>query len=77
MQDVRAKTLQRAAEILGGELSLAFRLRVTPSHLALWISGVEAPRDGAFLGAVDIVLEQDTKATQGLPNTRAKPELTD
>lgn len=59
MQDVRARTLQRAAEIMGGEQQLALHLRVTPSHLALWLEGREFPPDRIFLKAVDLVTEHD------------------
>jgi transcriptional regulator with XRE-family HTH domain len=60
MLGVRAKTLRRAAEIVGSEEALALRLGVTPSHLALWLRGAVEPPDGFFLRAVDIVLERDT-----------------
>ena len=59
MADVRARTLQRAAEIMGGEQQLAFHLKVTPSHLALWLQGTECPPDHIFLKAVDLVTEHD------------------
>ena len=51
------RTLQRAAEIVGGTEALAQRLKVTPSHLALWIKGEESPGDEIFLRAVDIVTD--------------------
>jgi hypothetical protein len=56
---VHAKTLQRAAEIVGGEQQLALRLKVTPSHLALWIQGIELPPGDIFLQAVDLVVDND------------------
>lgn len=59
MPDVRVRTLKRAAEILGGEEQLALRLKVTPSHLALWIAGKEPPPARVFLDAVDVVTEAD------------------
>ena len=43
MPTVYARTLKRAAEIVGGDTSLAVWLRVTPSHLSLWLSGTEDP----------------------------------
>jgi len=64
--------LQRAAEIIGDEVALAFKLRVTPSHLALWINGLERPPDDAFLKAVDIVLDHQ-RANAGAPKRPASP----
>ena len=57
MAEVHVRTLRRAAEIVGGEVELALRLKVTPSHLALWLTGVETPPPDAFLRAVDLVTE--------------------
>jgi hypothetical protein len=56
---VHARTLQRAAEIVGGEEQLALKLGVTPSHLALWIKGFADPPLDVFLRAVDLVAEHD------------------
>lgn len=66
MRDVRARTLKRAAEIVGGEQQLALHLKVTPSHLALWLQEIETPPDYIFLKAVDLVTEHDAlpKASQ-------------
>jgi hypothetical protein len=54
---VYARTLRRAAELLGSEEELALRLNVTPSHLALWIKDVAATPADVFLRAVDIIAE--------------------
>jgi hypothetical protein len=59
VQSVRARTLQRAAEIMGGEVQLALHLGITPSHLALWIRGLADTPDSVFLKAVDIVLPRN------------------
>ena len=59
MSDVHVRTLMRAAEIAGGAQELAFRLRVTPSHLSLWLGGVEPCPSHIFLKAVDLVLENN------------------
>jgi len=56
---VHVRTLMRAAEIAGGEQELAFRLKVTPSHLSLWMGGLEPCPSHIFLKAVDVVLERD------------------
>jgi hypothetical protein len=57
--DVHVRTLMRAAEIVGGPLELAFKLKVTPSHLSLWMGGLEPCPGHIFLKAVDLVLERD------------------
>jgi DNA-binding transcriptional regulator YdaS (Cro superfamily) len=56
---VYIRTLKRAAEIVGGEEELARRLKVTPTHLALWLGGVVSPPGDVFLRAADIVSEHD------------------
>lgn len=62
MPDVYIRTLIRAAEIAGGAQELAFRLKVTPSHLSLWLGGLEPCPGYIFLKAVDLVLETDIAA---------------
>ena len=42
-----------------GLLPLAVHLKVTPSHLALWLRGLEDPPTEAFLRAVDLVSEHE------------------
>ena len=54
-REIFMRTLQRAAELVGGEQQLAFELRVTPSHLALWLSGTEQPPIDVFLRALALV----------------------
>lgn len=56
------RTLQRAADIVGGPDALAQRLKVTPSHLELWLKGLESPREEIFLRAVDIVSDEQIDA---------------
>jgi hypothetical protein len=58
LPDVYVRTLERAAEIEGGAQALALRLKVTPSHLMLWMHGAERPPVEIFLRAVDLVSEQ-------------------
>jgi DNA-binding transcriptional regulator YdaS (Cro superfamily) len=53
--DLYLRTLERASQIAGGELALAIHLKVTPSHLSLWLKGLERPTTEAFLRAVDLV----------------------
>ena len=59
MADVRVETLKRAAQIVGGEQKLAIHLGVTPSHLALWLAGVEPTPSQIFLLAVDLITEDE------------------
>jgi hypothetical protein len=56
---VHARTLKRAAEIVGGEVELARRLKVTTKLLELWMGGVGVPPCDVFLKAADIVGEHD------------------
>jgi hypothetical protein len=57
--DLYLRTLQRASQIAGGEQALAMHLKVTPSHLSLWLKGLERPTTEAFLRAVDLVSEYE------------------
>jgi DNA-binding transcriptional regulator YdaS (Cro superfamily) len=54
---VHVRTLRRAAALVGGEQELALRLKVTPSHLVLWMAGAAVPPADVFLRAVDIVMD--------------------
>jgi DNA-binding transcriptional regulator YdaS (Cro superfamily) len=56
--EVHVRTLIRAAEIVGGEHELALRLKVTPSHLSLWMKGLATPPADVFLRVVDLILEE-------------------
>jgi hypothetical protein len=55
LADVYVRTLERAAQMTGGEQALALSLKVTPSHPSLWLLGAERPPTHVFLRAVDIV----------------------
>jgi hypothetical protein len=76
LPDVYVRTLKRAAQIEGGEEALAFRLKVTPSHLTLWIQGIERPPVEIFLRAVDLVTEQQFPLPEAkTAGPRSGPEL--
>lgn len=60
--EVYVRTLNRAAEIVGGAEALAYRLKVTPSHLDLWLRGVEQAPTHIFLKAVDLVQDSGESA---------------
>jgi DNA-binding transcriptional regulator YdaS (Cro superfamily) len=62
VSQVHIRTLARAAQIVGGPQELALKLNVTPSHLALWMSGAEPCPPNVFLHAVDLVLERAGQA---------------
>jgi hypothetical protein len=73
--DVYIRTLARAAEIVGGPQELAFKLKVTPSHLSLWMGGLEPCPGHVFLMAVDLVLERDIALQKKrlVPQPEAQP----
>jgi hypothetical protein len=54
---VQARTLARAAHIVGGVAALANRLRVSAEGLQLWLSGKADPPSKVFLEAIDIVFQ--------------------
>jgi hypothetical protein len=53
---VYARALHRACLVLGGVDQLAKHLDVTGEQLRQWLRGEEQPPEGAFLGAVEVVL---------------------
>jgi len=55
-QETYRNTLQYALAIAGSELNLSVRLKVTMSKLRIWLDGIEAVPDAAFLDAVDVVV---------------------
>ena len=60
MPTVYARTLKRAADIVGGESALASRLSLGPEIVAQWVRGEGVPPTKVFLQAVDIVTAHDT-----------------
>jgi DNA-binding transcriptional regulator YdaS (Cro superfamily) len=67
LADVYVRTLERAAQLVGGEQALALSLKVTPSHLSLWLRGVERPPVEIFLRAVDLVTDRIPDADRPAP----------
>ena len=55
MSDLHARTLHRAAEILGGDDKLREHLRVPMSLLDAWMAGAAPPPLDVFLRAVDVI----------------------
>ena len=58
-RNVRASTLRRAAQLLGGPEALRGYLKVSALCLTLWMSGAEATPTDVFLKAVDVIAERD------------------
>jgi hypothetical protein len=56
---VRQQAVQRAAEIVGGPVKLARRLRVPMDALVRWMNGTDQPANPAFLQCVDIILDNE------------------
>lgn len=56
---VRAQTLRRAAQIVGGPARLRRYLRVSALCLAAWMSGADPAPTDVFLKAVDLIMEQN------------------
>jgi hypothetical protein len=63
-----ARTLSRAAEVVGGEEQLALQLRVEQGRLAVWLAGRATPPGDVFLNAVDIVGEHNVQALRSKPD---------
>ena len=61
MPTVYARTLRRAAELVGGESALAARLAVSENELDLWLRNFVRPPNDVFLKAVDIVGEHELR----------------
>jgi hypothetical protein len=64
MPTVYARTLRRAAELVGGEAELAAQLGVTKKELDLWIRNFVRPPNDVFLKAADIVGEHELRVLQ-------------
>lgn len=67
MEQVQARVMRRAAQILGSEARLRELLRVSSRELARWIAGDEKPPLAAFLQAVDVVCAASTAESPGRP----------
>ena len=73
MSTVHAQTLKRAAQLVGGLEQLAYRLDVTPSHLALWVAATEPTPPNVFLKAVDLIQEHDRDDLRSVADPDDKP----
>jgi hypothetical protein len=55
---VYSRTLQKAAELIGGQAKLGRHLRVPAAELQKWIDDKAVPPMGIFLRAVDLIIEE-------------------
>lgn len=62
---VMSRTLQKAAELVGGQKALARRLRVPLAELQKWLAGDGRPPMATFLKAVDLVLDETAYPAPG------------
>lgn len=69
---VYRRTMQKAAQLLGGTKPLARKLRVPMADLEKWIAGKDVPPMQTFLKAVDLVLEE-TSASGSEPGDPPGP----
>jgi DNA-binding transcriptional regulator YdaS (Cro superfamily) len=70
MPTVHARTVQRAAEIVGGLEALAAQLDVRDENLKKWLQGALQVPQEIFLRCADIVNAHQLKEISG-PNTNA------
>jgi hypothetical protein len=55
---VYSRTLQKAAELMGGQPKLCRHLRVPAADLQKWIDDKAVPPMGIFLRAVDLIIDE-------------------
>lgn len=74
---VYSRTLRAAARVVGGEASLSDYLRVPLADLRAWIDGAARPPVGAFLKAVDLLIDEMISPGEALSrdNERLLDEL--
>jgi hypothetical protein len=82
MPTVYARTLRRAAEIVGGVQTLGSQLGVGTEDLVYWLQGTKSVPQEIFLRAVDIVVAHDVTQISGKhPSVKnpssEKPDLLD
>ena len=73
---VYRRTLQKAAELIGGHAKLCRHLHVPADELQKWIDDKGVPPRAIFLRAVDLILEE-TPAPGGDADDGAAPEPRD
>jgi hypothetical protein len=64
---VYSRTLQKAAELLGGREKLRRELQVPAADLEDWIADKAVPPRGVFLRAVDLLLDETAPPAESDP----------
>jgi hypothetical protein len=64
---VYSRTLQKAAELLGGRDKLRRELQVPAADLEDWIADKVVPPKGVFLRAVDLLLDETAPPGESEP----------
>ena len=73
---VYSRTLQKAAELIGGRAKLCRHLHVPADELQKWIDDKAVPPTAIFLRAVDLIIEE-TPSPAGDSDPGAPPEPRD
>jgi DNA-binding transcriptional regulator YdaS (Cro superfamily) len=74
MPTIHARTLRRAAEIVGGVQEMAAQLDVPSGYVAEWSQGTKPVPQEIFLKAVDIVTAHEVNEISGKhPTIKAGP----
>ena len=74
VSSVYSRTMQKAAQLAGGDKKLARYLRVPLADLQNWIAGRDTPPTQTFLKAVDLVLEQTGSSAGSDPGDPPPPQ---
>jgi hypothetical protein len=70
---VYSRTLQKAAELVGGRANLCRHLHVPMAELEKWIADEKVPPLGVFLRAVDLVIEETPPPAGSEPGNPPAP----
>jgi hypothetical protein len=70
---VFSRTLQKAAELIGGRPQLCRYLHVPAADLMRWIADEAEPPKGIFLKAVDLVLDETPPPAESEPGDPPAP----
>ena len=70
---VYSRTLQKAAELIGGRKKLCHYLRVPAAELQKWIDDKAIPPKGIFLRAVDLIIEETPPPADSDPGEPPAP----
>ena len=70
---VYSRTLQQAAELIGGRAKLCRYLRVPMAELQRWIDDKAAPPIGIFLRAVDFIIDSTPAPGGGTDSSGETP----